>query len=61
MIRIDRPAAAPSVADLLLEMERSYGRMPAPSCRAIRQSDEVYCPRCSLRWALNEDRPECPR
>lgn len=30
------------------------------TCRAIRQSDEVYCPNCGLRWSLNEDRPECP-
>jgi hypothetical protein len=37
------------------------GKALQRNCRAIRQSDEVYCPDCSLRWSLNEDRPECPR
>ncbi len=66
MIRIDRPSPQPTVADLLLDMERavvSAGgpvRAVAPSCRAIRQSDEVYCPGCGLRWTLGDDRPECP-
>ncbi len=29
-------------------------------CPARRESDEVVCPICGLRWSLAEDRPECP-
>jgi hypothetical protein len=41
-------------------MKRSQG-WPTPTCRAIRQSDEAYCPLCGIRWSLSDDRPECPR
>lgn len=34
---------------------------PTPTCRAIRQGDEVYCPTCAIRWSLSDDRPECPK
>lgn len=38
-----------------------FGGPHTVRCRAIRQSDEVYCPDCALRWGLGEDRPECPK
>lgn len=41
--------------------EISLDRMNKPSCTAIRDGQEVYCPTCALRWSLDEDRPECPR
>lgn len=41
-------------------VEHAPGTLPARHCTAIRQSDEVMCPRCGLRWELRENRPECP-
>lgn len=33
--------------------------MPPP-CRAIQQSDEMYCAPCNLRWDVNDsDAPRC--
>lgn len=37
------------------------GKTLQSNCPVIRQGDEVYCPNCSLRWSLSEDRPECLR
>lgn len=28
-------------------------------CIAHRQGDELYCPKCGLRWGIDED-PPCP-
>lgn len=55
-------APEPTITDALLDLSRALRAQPPVPCRAIRQSDEVYCPRrgCGLRWALDEDRPECP-
>lgn len=30
------------------------------SCQAIRQGDEMHCPRCRIRWDIAESSP-CPR
>lgn len=27
----------------------------------LRQSDEMMCWRCKLRWSVDEDQPTCPR
>lgn len=40
-------------------LDRLRQSLPAPTCRAIRQSDEAYCSQCGLRWSLGESRPEC--
>lgn len=28
-----------------------------PRCRAIRQSDEMFCAMCGLRWDVNDSNP----
>lgn len=53
MARQQRPFRGPS------DVAAHFGARSG-DCRAIRQSDEVYCPDCGLRWSLNEARPECP-
>jgi len=30
------------------------------SCEALRQQDEMFCPKCGLRWSVYEDF-QCPR
>ena len=30
-----------------------------PNCHTTRQGDEYFCPRCSLRWGIDEDKPTC--
>lgn len=29
------------------------------SCEAYRQEDEMFCPRCNLRWDARDVEPEC--
>ena len=37
-------------------------QLPMSACRAIQQSDEMYCADCGLRWDVNDyDRPACRR
>lgn len=31
------------------------------TCLDMRQSDEIVCTSCGLRWGTEEDRPECPK
>lgn len=45
----------------MIEEYRTVLVARTPQCGAVRQSDEAMCPRCGLRWSLDEDRPECPR
>lgn len=34
--------------------------MTTPGCHARQYSDEMHCPKCRLRWDVNDpERPEC--
>ncbi len=34
--------------------------IPSPACKAVRQSDEMFCTYCDLRWSLDgTSKPKC--
>lgn len=54
------PAAEPEPPRQVVAQPPLFASEPQHICTAIRQSDEMYCPSCGLRWGVDDlEPPEC--
>lgn len=41
-------------------LKESDGKLDECTAPELRQSDEVFCPTCKMRWDAHEPKPPCP-